>query len=69
MDKIIAIHRRQWEQFSKIDEVEFDYYFMKYDRDGHERPSDFSLDVYVRMKYGYGYELVGRRLNTNEKIE
>lgn len=57
-EKVLAIHKRYWENYSKIDEAEFDY-SSRTILDGKNEPSVWSMDAHIRMKYGYGLDAKG----------
>ena len=57
-EKVLAIHRRYWENYSRLDEVEFDY-SSRTIIDGKNEPNVWSMDAHVRMKYGYGMDAKG----------
>ncbi|GHT10588.1 hypothetical protein FACS1894170_02910 [Planctomycetales bacterium] len=57
-EKVLSVHKRYWQNYAKIDEVEFDY-SSRTILDGKLEPNVWSMDAHIRMKYGYGMEANG----------
>jgi hypothetical protein len=62
IDKILKYQKMRWENFSKIDEAEFDYSSYDFDEKGNKRKGDWLFEGHVRMKYGYGIEVIGKNV-------
>ncbi|MDR1382554.1 MAG: hypothetical protein LBJ67_01710 [Planctomycetaceae bacterium] len=62
IEKILKYQKMQWENFSKLDEAEFDYSNYDFDEKGNKRKGDWLFEGHVRMKYGYGIEIVGKNV-------
>ncbi len=58
-NKVLQIHKRYWQNFSKLDEAEFDYSYRQCERDGTIIPNNWCIDAHIKMKYGYGMEVTG----------
>jgi hypothetical protein len=59
-DTILETRRRYWQNFAQIDEAEFDCSHFNYNKDGTKKTFHGNLEGHVRMKYGYGLEIVGK---------
>jgi hypothetical protein len=60
-ETVLRIHRRYWQNFTRIDEVEFDYQSRTI-LDGKVDNNIWSMDAHVYVKYGYGMEIKGKNV-------
>lgn len=67
--EVIEMHKRQWRNWVSIKEIEFDYLFQLFDKNGEPIYHNFCINAHVVLKYGKGMEIHGTRLDTNEKID
>jgi hypothetical protein len=56
----LRVHKRYWENFVKIDELEFDYSYRRFVNGKEDKDTFWCMDVHIRMKYGHGLEAKGK---------